>query len=384
MIGDVLSLVTLGWSAGLASTTTWAAIRSSSPRPMRPTGARATIVVRPCAGDEPSLLRTLGSTEDAKAPPRIVRFAVAAADDPAAPVAQLACERLRAAGIDAQTVVTGAVGPNRKADQLARTLAREGSTGPVVIVADSDVDLAGVSLDDLLGVLSDARVGAAWAPPVEIAPTTLADRASAAILDGSLHAFAVLGALDPDGVVGKLLAVRRSALDEVGGFGALVGHLGEDMELGRRLRAAGWLTRMAPLTAPSRAQGRSWAQVIGRYKRWITVIRTQRPQLLLAYPALIAATPLVASLALLTVAVGGRHALAAASVAGGSRLFAACLARFRSGRPLRPLSLPIDIALADGLLLVAFAGALVSGRTVWRGVELRSDPRTGTLTGAAP
>jgi hypothetical protein len=48
-----------------------------------------------------------------------------------------------------------------------------------------------------------------------------------------------------------------------------------------------------------------------------------------------------------------------------------------------PLALPLDIVLADALLLTAFVRAIRSRRTVWRGVELRVDAQTGTLTAGA-
>lgn len=382
MIGGVLSLLALAWSSAVASTAAWAALRSSRPNVSVGGKSQSALLVRPCAGSEPALLRALLSSANAtRSSPLSIRFAVATVDDGAATACQTTGARLRASGLDARTVVTGAVGPNRKADQIARTLALEATLPPIVIVADSDVDLTGVSLDALMGGLSNPSVAAVWAPPIEIAPQTLADRASAAVLDGSMHAFPLLAALDPDGMVGKLFAIRRDALEAVGGFGALIGHLGEDMELARRLHAAGWQTRIAPLVAPSLAQGRSWSDVMQRYARWIAVIRAQRPHLLLSYPAIIVATPLVVAVSLCAAAVGAPSGLAAAAIAVSSRFFLGWLARSRSGLPARPLALPIDIALADALLLAAFARALHSRRTVWRGVELRADPQTGTLSG---
>jgi ceramide glucosyltransferase len=384
MIGGVLSMLALAWSSGLACTAAWAALRSSRPNAPPSGTCQSAILVRPCAGGEPALLRALiSSGNTSRSSPLSIRFAVARVDDGAATACETTAARLRASGLDASVVVTDAVGPNRKADQIARTLAQEATLPPVVIIADSDVDLTGVSLDALTGPLSNPGVAAVWAAPVEIAPRTLADRASAAVLDASMHAFPVLAALDPGGMVGKLVAIRRDALEAVGGFGALVGHLGEDMELARRLHAAGWQTRLAPLVAPSLAQGRSWSDAVQRYARWITVIRTQRPHLLLTYPAIIVATPIVVAVSLGAAALGAPLGLAAAVLALGSRFFLGLLARKRSGRPVTPLALPLDIVLADALLLTAFVRAIRSRRTVWRGVELRVDAQTGTLTAGA-
>ena len=213
MTTGALSALALTWSAAFASTAMWAALRSK--RAARSTSepvARATLI-RPCAGDEPALARALGSTAlAARSFPMAVRFAVASLTDTATPAAEAARGQLRASGLDAEVVVTGARGPNRKADQLARTLDRE-PCAPIVIVADSDVDLTGLPLDDLVAALASPGVGAVWATPIEVAASTGADRASAAVLDASLHAFPLLAALDPRGVVGKLFAVRADDAD---------------------------------------------------------------------------------------------------------------------------------------------------------------------------
>jgi ceramide glucosyltransferase len=246
----------MAWSAAVASTVLWATIRAGDDR-SRDDRLRThplvdgALLVRPCAGAEASLGRALGSTSAAvRSFPIRVRFALASREDAALAEAARAADRLNAEGTDASVVVSGAIAPNRKADQLARTLANELDPPSIVIVADSDVDLSGVSLDALVRPLDDPRVAAAWAAPVEVAPTTIGDRASAAVLDASLHSFGLLAALDRNGMVGKLFAVRRDALEHVGGFGAMVEHLGEDMELARRLRAAGWRDSLAKTSAP--------------------------------------------------------------------------------------------------------------------------------------
>jgi ceramide glucosyltransferase len=370
----------MAWSAAVASTVLWATIRAGDDR-SRDDRLRThplvdgALLVRPCAGAEASLGRALGSTSAAvRSFPIRVRFALASREDAALAEAARAADRLNAEGTDASVVVSGAIAPNRKADQLARTLANELDPPSIVIVADSDVDLSGVSLDALVRPLDDPRVAAAWAAPVEVAPTTIGDRASAAVLDASLHSFGLLAALDRNGMVGKLFAVRRDALEHVGGFGAMVEHLGEDMELARRLRAAGWRTELAAVLAPSLAAGRSWSDAAARYARWIAVIRSQRPQLLVSYPALLVPTAPLLLASLSAVAFGGALGWAACGLALLARIGAACMARSHAGLPLRASSLVVDAALSDALLLHAFVRALASRRTVWRGVELRRGP----------
>ena len=368
------------WSVVVAATSLRAALRRRPAWREKNGWLDAALMIRPCAGLETSLLESLESTAAARSSfPVAVRFAIAISTDAAGSVAETACETLRRSNIDAKVVVTNAVGPNRKADQLARTLSMEAGGETVVIIADSDVDLRGVSLDELVAPLSDPRVAAVWAPPFEPAPLTLADCASAAVLDSSLHSFTVLSSLDGHGMVGKLMAARLSAVRAVGGFESLVHCLGEDMSLAARLRSRGHEVAVASVLAPSLARGRCMTQVVMRYARWVSVIRGQRRGLLLAYPCLFFATPIVVTLSMVSAA--GSRGLSVASVllVGISRVGVALLARsrVRVDRTQRP-SLLTDIFLADALLFVAFLVAIWSPRLEWRGARLRIDSN-GTL-----
>ncbi|MDP9037538.1 MAG: glycosyltransferase [Myxococcota bacterium] len=366
----------IGWSGVVASTTAWAALRSGPTKTAAATTIPAgrTLVLRPCAGEEPRLEEALASTAyGAGRLPLGVRIALASERDGAWVAAVRAGARLRAAGVDAAVVVTGAQGPNRKVDQLARLVAVEREPPDVIVIADSDVDLSGVSLAELLAPMHDPRVGASWAPPVEMAPTTWADHASAAVLESSLHSFRLLHALDRTVVCGKLMAIRSEALRVIGGFAPLRTQLGEDMELSRLLRRAGYAVSISRARAPSLAAGRRFRDVLSRYIRWTMVIRAQRPALLLSYPALLAATPLLlACAALLAIAREPRQAGVAIAIALGARLGGAVAARVSLGRAVKFHSLVVDAVFADLLLLAAFACALFRREVTWRGRVLQT------------
>ncbi len=365
--------VVLGWSAVVVATSLWVI------RPVRRrrgvaddrTPAPRVLLVRPCSGDEPGLEEALESSVIAAEAGTVrVRLAVATEDDTARPTAELACAHARAAGLDAEVVVTFAKGPNRKADQLSRVLAAEPEFDALVVI-DSDVVLRGGEVFAVLAELREPGVGAAWLPPVEVAPLSVADRASAAVLDTSLHAFFLLSHLDRQALVGKLIAVRGAALRAIGGLQGLEGYLGEDMELARRLRHAGWESRAATELARSTASRRSTRDVVERYTRWITVIRAQRPWLLPSYPLLMGATPILGLASVIVAAVDGPMLLGAATLVMGTRIAVAIAGRRRSGRPWTAAELARDVLLSDGLILVAFARALCRRHVVWRGRRLR-------------
>ncbi|MDI1450677.1 glycosyltransferase [Polyangium sp. 6x1] len=385
-IPSLLGFFLFGWSFAVTCVSLEAARRATfTTRAARRRGTGvlvwqekpSVLVVRPCAGSEPSLERTLASLAHAKRSFDVrCRFAMEQASDLALPAAQRATEALGRAGIEAEIVFTGGGGPNRKAAQLAA--AAEGAD--ILIVTDSDVDLAGIDLDVLVAPLASASPAwVAWAPPAEHAPPrTLGDHASAAVLGASLHAFPVLARLDPKGLVGKLFAIRASVLATIGGFGSLVDYLGEDMEIARRVRERGGSVVAVPIVARSLAQGRSWEAVITRFSRWLTVIRAQRPLLLWSYPALFFATWPIVVLATALAFVVPQVALGAALLALLARLVIALVAARMAGRPVGLAVALRDSVLADVVLAVAFTRALRSRTVLWRDRVLVVD-RTGHL-----
>jgi ceramide glucosyltransferase len=381
VIAAACGLALFVWSYAVATTVLYGAgraalqRRSGAPRDL---AAIRTLVVRPCAGTEPHLERALASLARARSTAAIAcRIAVESASDPAEPIARRAAAALERAGLDARVVLTAADAPNHKAAQIAAVLAAERGPFDAIVIADSDVDLDGFDLDALLGPLFEydkeyrkerrlfppetpdrrpPRTGAVWAPPVEVGASAGAgDRASAAVLSGSLHAFTILGALERV--------------------------LGEDMELARRLAAAGHGVRVAPMVARSLKSGRTWRCSVERYARWLTVIRAQRPRLLVSYPLLFLATPLILAGSALVAPFAPAPALAAAVLAVTSRLCAAVCARLLAGLGLSLAASTVDAVLADALLAHAFARALAARTVTWRGRALTID-RRGALDGA--
>ncbi len=385
----IVAGIIAAWVMAYAAAASVAMLRAARRRPSpSPSPSPSWVLVRPLAGDEPGLDGRLRETGGAS----LVIFAVGDERDGATAVAQHAAAELRRLGTEVIVLATHAVGPNHKADQLGRALAiPRARAHPVIVVADSDVDLRGAELARLLQPLASPDVAVAWAPPVENgAIVTFGDRASRAVLDASLHAFPLLAHIDRNGLVGKLFAVRRDALDAIGGFEALSAVLGEDMELARRLRANGQRVAVASMVARSMAQGRSLQDVLARYTRWLLVVRTQRPQLLASYPLLLAPSPLML-LVLMTALSKGELSLAAlVSVGLVVRIVVACAARAAAGLPLAPLRAAAQALLADGTLLVALFKALVARDVRWRGrtfpVSRRQQPREkplGKLAGEA-
>lgn len=328
---------------------------------------RETVLLRPCSGDEPGLVDRLSISGGAGR----VLLAIGSLADDAAPAALDAAEALRQRGVKADVAMTGAVGPNHKADQLARALKQLHRRPRIVVVADSDVVLGDDDVRRLVGELEASGAAALWAPPVTRAHArTLA----AAVLHGSMHAFPLLAGVDDEGFVGKLFAIRTDALEAAGGFEVLTDHLGEDMELGRRLRARGFETAPATLLATAAARATATRALLDRLTRWIVVIRAQRPHLLASYPLMIAAAPLAIVIAVLGHLTGDPWMFHAAMTVLAARSLVALLGPALVGRELSVLA-PLLALFADSMLLVAVFRALATRTIVWRGRRLHVGER---------
>ncbi len=328
------------------------------------------LLLRPCAGAEPELFKTLRSARSMLGNPERLHcvFGVEDESDPAYPIALLAREQLQEHKLQASVHLTRISAPNRKAAQLERMYAQHAPYEGVIVVADSDVDLAGVDLNAFIAPLFGPNpVQAVWAPPVERAkPQTLGDRASSAILGASLHAFPLLGGLDGDGLVGKLFAIQSHTLEQIGGFGSLTQILGEDMEIARRIKAHGGRIALAPFPARSLAKGRTFSQAAARFGRWLMMVRAQRPLLLISYPALFFAAPLISAASLVALFYAPELALASLAIAITFRLLVALTANQAQGAKLSLYKVLGDIVLADALMIAAFLFALKSRTVVWR------------------
>ena len=271
-----LLLLTIGWGWALCVTviSVVAIVRALRRRRGESSaGASASLeacevhLCRPCAGNEAHLEENLCSIERAHFSFSLrLTLGVCDEEDSAWPVIQRAAERLRRAGYQAEAAVFEPFGPNRKQCQLAGAQAQHES--PFFMGIDSDVDLSHTDLDRLLRPICDEEVAMAWSSTMESnRPRTFADRMSQAFLAGSLHAFPLLSSLDANTISGKMFALRSDALRAAGGFRSLVEYLGEDMELGRRLRAKGYRIEATSLLAQSQVGGRSLFALLERYGR---------------------------------------------------------------------------------------------------------------------
>ncbi len=77
--------------------------------------------------------------------------------------------------------------------------------------------------------------------------------------------------------LGSTLAVRREALERIGGLEALVDHLADDYELGARVAAAGYRVALSAEVVETNIAAYRWRGLLDHQLRWERTVRDARP-----------------------------------------------------------------------------------------------------------
>lgn len=77
--------------------------------------------------------------------------------------------------------------------------------------------------------------------------------------------------------LGSTLAIRREALDAIGGYASLADCLADDYELGARIAKAGFRVALAPEVVETSVPAYRWRGFIEHQLRWFRTVRDARP-----------------------------------------------------------------------------------------------------------
>ncbi len=77
--------------------------------------------------------------------------------------------------------------------------------------------------------------------------------------------------------LGSTLAVRREALEKIGGFLPLVNHLADDYELGARVAQAGYRVELSAEVVETGVPAYGWRGFFSHQLRWLRTVRDARP-----------------------------------------------------------------------------------------------------------
>jgi ceramide glucosyltransferase len=371
-LGLLLAAAALGYAVtalGVVAAWRGAAPVSATPRPAHAPAHPAVSVLKPLAGLEPELAANLRSFCDQDYPHFEVILGVGDGSD-----AGLATARQIAAEFpDGVRLVVGdhLAGPNRKVANLTNMMAA--ARHDWIVVADSDVRVPRDYLSRLVDPLGDPTVGVVTclyrARPLGTAWSVLG---ALAVNDWFIPSVLVSGALGSQRFVsGATLALRRDALEAVGGFAPLASHLADDYELGRRTRARGLRTVLSPVLVETLVYEPSARALVAHDVRWLCTIRGVAPW---GYLGLAVTQTLVACL--LAAWLVGAHpwALVLPAVALALRLMLHFTVQRRLGVPGAGLGTALLVPLRDLLGFAEWVAGFFTRRVRWREQQLAVAP----------
>lgn len=256
------------------------AVRSTSrfrERPVAASGARPGVsVLKPVYGAEPHLYQCLRSFCVQDYPEYEVIFGAHTPDDPAIAVVNRLIAEFP--NVNLRLVVDGSLaGPNRKAANLANIA--KAARYDLIVLADSDVRVDPHCISSMVAPFSDPSVGAVAAIYKGWPADNAASRFGALYLN-DWFVPSVLVDVDLRGidfVFGAMSAVRRDALNAIGGFEMLAGCLAEDFSMGRLIARRGWRVVLSPYACDTVVAEKSFSEMFRHEVRWQRSERACRP-----------------------------------------------------------------------------------------------------------
>lgn len=284
-------------------------------------------------------------------------------------------------GADRVSVVVSNIqaGANGKVNNLVGALAA--ARHDILVISDSDTYLRSDYLAKIVAPLSDPHVGCAFTPFRVVEAQRWYERMELLSINADFMPDVIFAELTgaANACLGPSLALRRSALEAIGGLESLADYLVEDYELGRRLWTSGKKVVMVPYVIDVTVDLPHWRQWWTHQIYWDQNTRFARPGAFFAtllvrsvpFALLYASTRTLDPLGVgvLMGVVMLRMATAAISLRWG----------FRDNEGLRSLAL---LPLRDMATLLTWALAFTKRTVRWRGVtyHLMGDGRMVRLT----
>jgi ceramide glucosyltransferase len=253
-----------------------AAVRYRAVRPPKPGAAPPISVLKPLSGADDGLEENLRTFFEQRYPTFEILMAVRSAADPAI----AAVERLRASypGVPSQLIVTGEPPyPNAKVYSLDCMLAA--ARYDLVVMADSDIRVAGDMLSTLAAEFADGSLGMVTCPYRAVAGPSFWSTLEAIGLNTEFLA-GVLVARMLEGMrfaLGPTIAARRETLARIGGFDAVKDFLAEDFVLGKLAAERGYGVLLSSYVIEHRIGAQPFSANLRHRLRWSRSARRSRP-----------------------------------------------------------------------------------------------------------
>ena len=348
-------------------------VRRFAKRP-RPSSGRepALTLLKPLHGLEPLLFENLSSfcVQDYGGPIQIVLGITNPQDGSLRTVARLKAEY---PALDIVLVVDGRVhGANPKVSNLLNML--PSASHEILILSDSDIAVPKTYLRDVTAALAEPGIG--------IVTCLYSGRAGGGFWS-QLAAMGVSYHFLPNAItgtamklaspcVGATIALKRTVLDEIGGFLSVKDLLADDYEIGRRARESGYRVRVGPPIVTHFSDEASAADLFAHELRWARTIRMLD---IWGHAGSVVTHPFALALLAFAFLPGAFGWLAIAASLAARGVLKISVDRATGYRTGAIWLLPLRDLLSFAIFLRS-----VTGRAVrWREASLRAD-RTGTLS----
>ncbi|HEY7099245.1 MAG TPA: bacteriohopanetetrol glucosamine biosynthesis glycosyltransferase HpnI [Terriglobales bacterium] len=234
-------------------------------------------VLKPVHGMEPLLEQNLESFLRQDYPDFEIIFGAREADNDALQVAESV--RARYPHVKSKIVISGMpTWPNAKVFSLDRMISA--SSSDYFVISDSDVCVEPRFLRNVIAPLLDPAVGLVTCPYRGIPSHDLWSSLEALGMSVEMPS-GVMVADMMEGMrfaMGAVMAVRRDALDKIGGIGATADYYSDDFVLGNEVWAAGYKVVLSHEIVGHVLIPRSFVQTFGDQLRWMKSTRYSRPK----------------------------------------------------------------------------------------------------------
>lgn len=203
-------------------------------------------------------------------------FGVQKPDDPAIPVIEQIIDEFPE--LDLELVIDQRLyGSNHKISNLINMLGK--AKYDFLVISDSDMRVKKDYLKRVIAPFANKKIGAV---------TCLYSGSSTGNIASTLNAMFINQWFLPSVLIsnsiqetrfclGATMAVRRSIVDEMGGFEALKDHLADDYMLGKYVTDQGYKIHLCPMTVENIIEEKSFKNLISHELRWARTLKTVEP-----------------------------------------------------------------------------------------------------------
>jgi ceramide glucosyltransferase len=233
-------------------------------------------ILKPVKGVDAESFENFSSFCEQEYPLYQIVFAAASREDPVIPVIERLIEVFP--GVDIELIVDGEIqGPNYKVCNLMHAFPK--AKYDLLIVCDSDIRVGPRYLQEVAAPFHDPAVGLVTSLyrsfRVPTIPTALEAMGFTTEMIPNVMAALYLEGLSF--ALGASMAVRREALEKIGGFSVLVDYLADDYQLGNMVHRAGYRLELSGYFVESVMKCESLRGILSRQLRWARTMRASRP-----------------------------------------------------------------------------------------------------------